>query len=110
MKKAKKEKSGVTSVHSVRIDKNQMKDIERIVKISGMDKAEIFRDAIDDYIEYFDKETIDLANEDYVNLRIDEERYLIMTGFDAVAKDLKEARKEMLEVIKGRNKNECSKC
>ena len=104
MKKVKKEKTGITSVHSVRIDKNQIKDIERIAKISGSDKAEIFRDAIDEFIENFDSETIDYANEDYVNLRIDEERYLIMTGFDAVAKDLKEARKDQLEKIKGGKK------
>ena len=97
----KKEKTGITSVHSVRIDKTQQKDIERIAKISGMDKAEIFRDAIDDYIEHFDQETIDIANEDYINLRLDEERYLIITGFKEVAKDIKNARKEKLEKIKG---------
>jgi predicted DNA-binding protein len=100
MKKVKKERTGITTVHSIRIDKAQLKDIDRISKISGMDKAEIFRDAIDDYIEAFDTETIDLANEDYVNLRIDEERYLIMTGFKDVSNDLKKARFEKLDELK----------
>ena len=95
-----KEKTGITSVHSVRIDKTQQKDIERIAKISGMDKAEIFRDAIDDYIEHFDQETIDIANEDYINLRLDEERYLIITGFKEVAKDIK-MQERKIRKIKG---------
>lgn len=104
MKKSKKEKTGITSVHSIRIDKAQIKDIERISRISGMDKAEIFRNAIDHYIETFDSETIDLANEDYINLRIDEDRYIIITGFEEVASDIKEARNNKLKKIQRGNK------
>jgi predicted DNA-binding protein len=97
MKNVKKEKTGTTVVHSIRLDKTQLRDIERISKITGMDKAELFRDAIDDYIENFDSETIDIANNDYINLRINEERYLMITGFEKVAEDIKEARKEKLK-------------
>jgi len=94
-----KKKEG-TKVFALRLDNQTIQELDRISKQFKQDKSETIRDAIQDFIETADNEVIDLAINDYIHARIDEERFILTTGLQEVSEDLKKARKEIIEKIK----------
>ena len=83
----------------LRIDEDQLKKIEEIAEVEKIDKMSWIRRAIADSLTDFDTEMEDVAVEDYIKCRIDENELKGITGMTKIPEDLKKARKEVINKL-----------
>jgi len=86
-------------VFTFRLEKSTLDELEYYSNLIKIDKTDMLREAIEDYLDELDREIEDDAIEDYVNLRIDEEKLKSITKMKVIPKDLQAARMKILEKL-----------
>jgi predicted DNA-binding protein len=89
---------------SLRLDKETFEDLERLSKTVKEDKTALIRDAIQDFLIAEEQQLQDYYIEDYVNARMDEKEFKQRMDIKEIANDLQQARKEIINKIKGGKK------
>jgi len=85
----------------LRIDLDLLKDIEYLAKSEGVDKMSWIKRALADFVNEEKDAMSKEAVKDYIGLVIDEKDLKEFAGFSKIPKDIEDARKEVLDKIKG---------
>lgn len=82
---------------TMRIDKSTLDEFEKFCKVSGINKTDLIREAIQDKLDELDEGYDDEVINSYLNFRMNDEELMREFGWKTVPKDLQEARKKKLE-------------
>lgn len=88
----------------LRIDKALLEEIEFYSKKEGVEKMAWIRRALSLFVGDVENAVTDEAISDYINLRINEKELKDTAKFEKIPSDLKQARAEVLESLKGGSK------
>lgn len=102
MVKGKKDVERKTIQLGLRIDLDLMKKINRISEHENIDKMSWMRRALATFLKEKEQEVKDDAIEDYINLRIDGMMLKELCQFKIIPKDVKNARKDVLNKKRGK--------
>lgn len=84
----------------LRIDEDLLKKIESLSDYEGVDKMSWMRRALATFVNGEEQAACDEAIENYIHLRINEDEFLKITKMKKISKDIEQARKETLALIK----------
>jgi predicted DNA-binding protein len=90
-----------TKLIGLRIETEQLKRIEELAKYQGTDKMEFIRMAIGSFLQEVEETQEDMAIQNYVKARMNEEELINFLDIKKIPEDLKEARRQYIsELIK----------
>lgn len=89
-------KSNKTIQLGLRVDVQLVEKIEKSAEIEGIDKMSWIRRALATFVNGEEKGASDEAIEDYIHLRIDEDRLKEIMGLKTVPKDISSARQNVV--------------
>lgn len=91
---------GKTIQLGLRIDVDLLKKIEKMAKYESIDKMSWIRRALASFLKGEEIEARTEAIEDYIQLRIDENKLKKIASFNKIPADIQKARKQVLIKIK----------
>ena len=93
----------------LRIEKSLLKKIEKLSQDEGVDRMSWMRRALSTFVKGQEEGIREQAFEDHISLRTDEYELKEILNIKNVPKDIKEARKKVLDSIVTKRKKEINK-